>query len=508
VHAEHDEEEALGRQPFEREPPERPPTLFALDVAAFDGEADDDALTDRLAPGLPEPPGELMRPREGEYARSFVIDLTREGLRFANLDPRHVNLLGVAGQWLEADELDKLAEMLPAEAGSSAMAWVRWCRTTKRALAYEASVDTSAGRQWWLTQLVPLTTEEGEVWRIIGTLTPVTERKRLREALARRERRMNLLYDIAARRHQGIDAQLQYALEAARAELDLRIGLINRVHGRQLTTEFSTHAHVTAPGTTRPLRAAACHTVVESGELVALADARGTYDSEAAETPAACAEGASDTDAPPVVGYIGAPLCVDGTLYAVMCFHSPIVRPFDASDRHFVRQLVQWVETMLETRRQYRQLQRTQLLLDTSQRMARVGGWVSDARSDLMEWTPEMYHLFEVPYAYEPTMQNVLSFFDEDAQGRLRDALTEAQMLGMPLDLTVPMTTGTGHECYVRIRGQVEYGPQGRPARVWGIMQDVTPEPLDDESESETPESETPADESPAPELEDVTSEA
>jgi hypothetical protein len=287
-----------------------------------------------LPSDAPAPPDESVRPHEGEYARPFLVDFTRDNLRFANLDPRHVNLLGISGQWVTLEDTADLAKHLPAEAGANALAWVRWCRTTKRALAYETDLETQAGGHCWLTQLAPLIDEQGQVWRIIGTLTPITERKRLRDALTVRERRMKLLYDIATRRHDGVDAALQYALETARAELGLQIGLLNRVHGTSLTVEYTTHADLVAPGTTLPLSATAYRAIVE-GTIVAFDDGQDAYATSSEATHLRS-------------GYLVAPLRTGHDTYGLLCFSTGPSYAFGENDRHFVRHLVQWMEMMLE----------------------------------------------------------------------------------------------------------------------------------------------------------------
>jgi hypothetical protein len=148
----------------------------------------------------------------------------------------------------------------------------------------------------------------------------------------------------------------------------------------------------------------------------------------------------------------------------------------DDDDGHFVRQLAQWVESTLEVQRRERALRRMRELMDQSQRIAGVGGWLGEAGRDELEWTTEMYHLFDVPYAFEPTFERMVAFFDEADRAAIERALVEAQVSHQPIDVEGTLITEAGARRRVRLRGRGER-VRGQPARVWGSLQDITPRP-------------------------------
>ncbi len=464
------------------------------------------------SPASSEPPGfgdapdvrEAFRASTPEYARSFAIDFTPDGLRYADLDPRRVNLLGVAAQWVDATDVRALRDRFPPEAGPDAAAWARWCHSTKRPLAYETCLDDrppgrgdagDAGPRWWLTQLAPLVSERGAVWRIIGAVTPITERKRLQQKLRRRERRTQLLYDLAARRDEDPDVQLQHALNAAREELRMDVGLVLRTTGTTAVVEAAAPLGCLAPHARFRLATLCAHHTLDAQTLVLQAGPRVLV---AGARPLV----QPGLDAPPR-RYLGLPLRVHGRTYGTLSFASVADGPVDDGDGYFVRQLAQWVESTLEVQRRERALRRMRELMDQSQRIARVGGWLGEAGRDGLEWTAEMYRLFDVPYAFEPTLARMLAFFDEADRVAIERALVEAQVGHRPIDVEATLTTETGTRRRVHLRGRAERA-RGQPTRVWGSLQDVMPPPAAAANEAADEEEAAPAIETPpAPATED-----
>ncbi len=119
------------------------------------------------------------------------------------------------------------------------------------------------------------------------------------------------------------------------------------------------------------------------------------------------------------------------------------------------------------------ELAQSQALLAQTGRMAHIGGWAFDVDTREQVWTDETYRLHEVGPDFNPTVDDGLSFFPEEARPLIEAALTAAIDEGLPYDLKLPFVTAAGNHRWVRAMGQADRR-DGRTVRVWGAIQDIT----------------------------------
>ena len=48
--------------------------------------------------------------------------------------------------------------------------------------------------------------------------------------------------------------------------------------------------------------------------------------------------------------------------------------------------------------------------------MTHVGGWEIDLKTDTVVWTNEVYHIYELPLDYEPTIDKAIAFVKHEDQ--------------------------------------------------------------------------------------------
>lgn len=116
---------------------------------------------------------------------------------------------------------------------------------------------------------------------------------------------------------------------------------------------------------------------------------------------------------------------------------------------------------------------RTQELVLKAERVARIGGWELDLRTNEVFWTEVTKEIHEVPKGYQPDLRNSIAFYKE---GRHRETISKAVELaikeGTPWDLELVIVTAKGRERWVRAMGNVEMC-DGQCIRVFGTFQDI-----------------------------------
>ncbi len=112
-------------------------------------------------------------------------------------------------------------------------------------------------------------------------------------------------------------------------------------------------------------------------------------------------------------------------------------------------------------------------LSDQVSRLALIGGWEFDPVTSQFTWSDGLRRIHEVDATFLPTVDHALSFYAPAEQDLLRAALEEARLHGSPIDLELPLTTARGRSLWVRVLGQAELD-HGQIVRLHGAMQDIT----------------------------------
>ncbi len=191
------------------------------------------------------------------------------------------------------------------------------------------------------------------------------ERDQAIQALAERRKALQYQYeglralnDIAALPEQEPNLQLGQALALGARHLGLPIGIISRLDGSNHTIRLH-HAPVGTAiqdNETLPMGDTYCARTMRRGDVLALD-----------VLPQPCRGGSGCCDVgPSMKSFIGAPLMVMGQSWGTVSYSSvdPHPRPFDDSDRDFMRLLARWIGVTLERQSVHQELARSNAELE------------------------------------------------------------------------------------------------------------------------------------------------
>ncbi len=132
------------------------------------------------------------------------------------------------------------------------------------------------------------------------------------------------------------------------------------------------------------------------------------------------------------------------------------------------------LESEIAKRRQAEQsLRESELLLNETGKIAKVGGWKFDPGTMEVLWTEEMYSIYELQRDYKPLFQEALSFFHPESGEKLTAAIQCAIDLGEPFDLELCFVTAKGRELWTRIICKPQI-VNGVTVKLTGVFQDIT----------------------------------
>ena len=119
-------------------------------------------------------------------------------------------------------------------------------------------------------------------------------------------------------------------------------------------------------------------------------------------------------------------------------------------------------------------LQRAQELLE-AQRVAQVGNWQWDPKTDLVTWSKELYRIAgRDPNLPPPAFGEQKQLYTPESWERLKRAIAEALQTGAPYTLDLEIVRPNGSTRWITDRGEALHDGAGRITRLRGTAQDIT----------------------------------
>jgi PAS domain S-box-containing protein len=112
-------------------------------------------------------------------------------------------------------------------------------------------------------------------------------------------------------------------------------------------------------------------------------------------------------------------------------------------------------------------------LLGEAQRVAKMGGWEYNYASCELEWTEEMFRIYETtPAQFRVSWGSMMAQCPPESRQRLNEAIETAESTDGILDLELEILTLKQQRIWVRLVGHIEK-LDGRPFRAFGSLQNI-----------------------------------
>lgn len=176
------------------------------------------------------------------------------------------------------------------------------------------------------------------------------------------------------------------------------------------------------------------------------------------------------------------PLMAEGTRFGAVSIYSTQPDPFSEDEVALLKKLaddlafgIVSLRLRIERSKSDQLLQESQSLLDSTQRLAKIGGWNYDNITHRVIWTKEVYRIFGVsPDEFDPNdFSLVREFFAPSDRERLEQAFSESLNKGIPYDLEFSISSTDGRQLWVHIVGQPVFH-DGQVVSTYGNIMDIT----------------------------------
>lgn len=160
----------------------------------------------------------------------------------------------------------------------------------------------------------------------------------------------------------------------------------------------------------------------------------------------------------------------DGRTHTVQTRKTPFVGP---DGRKYLVAVIHDITGLKDTETA---LRRSERLLAETERMAHLGSWEWDVRTDRITWSEETYRIFGVtPQSFDATRDAFVALIHPDDRARVVAAIQNA--IGperTPYDLDMRVVRPDGTVRTVHSRGETTFAPDGQSLRMAGTAHDVT----------------------------------
>lgn len=127
------------------------------------------------------------------------------------------------------------------------------------------------------------------------------------------------------------------------------------------------------------------------------------------------------------------------------------------------------------------QLRRSEHRLAEAQRMAHLGNWELDLRSNVLNWSDEIYRIFEIePEKFGAFYEAFLSAIHPDDRDLVNQVYTDSVNDKKPYDIVHRLLMEDGRVKYVNEKCETYYGEDGKPLRSVGTAHDITAQKVAD----------------------------
>jgi PAS domain S-box-containing protein len=121
------------------------------------------------------------------------------------------------------------------------------------------------------------------------------------------------------------------------------------------------------------------------------------------------------------------------------------------------------------------ELKNKQSNLEEAQRIGRIGSWEMDSKTGKLEWSPELYRIFEIdPVSFSPSCEAFKQVIHPDDREMVTQAFATAEETKTSLDVDYRLLFPDGRIKYISGHTITSYNEKGQPTKAIGTVRDMT----------------------------------
>jgi len=190
-------------------------------------------------------------------------------------------------------------------------------------------------------------------------------------------------------------------------------------------------------------------------------------------------------------GCAAVPIRCDGEIIGALKLFVGEPDFFDSRELDLLGELGQDIEFALNSferdaqrRRVQEKLRESHALLETTERIAGIGGFRWDVGDDAVGWSNEIYRMFgRDPRDWQPTLAAFIAAVHPEDRLRVQDAIGAAVAGTRPFDVEFRIVRPDASERYVRSQAELVLDASGKPLRLIGTSHDISERRIAEETQ-------------------------
>ncbi|MEI8132494.1 MAG: PAS domain S-box protein [Leptolinea sp.] len=161
----------------------------------------------------------------------------------------------------------------------------------------------------------------------------------------------------------------------------------------------------------------------------------------------------------------------DGSWVNIRSYESPFLRNEDGT----LKQKIGVGMDITERKRAEQNLRESTERLEEAQRIAKIGNWELNLINNILFWSDEIYHIFEIdPVKFDVSYEAFLAVIHPDDRDAVNKAYTSSLETRSSYDIDHRLLMLDGRVKYVHESCETIYAVDGQPIRSIGTVQDIT----------------------------------
>ncbi|TWU65764.1 MULTISPECIES: PAS domain S-box protein [Crateriforma] len=144
-----------------------------------------------------------------------------------------------------------------------------------------------------------------------------------------------------------------------------------------------------------------------------------------------------------------------------------------ANDQGAYHRILVIATDITEVREAELERDKLQTILETTNRIANVGGWEYTLDPPAIKWSPQVCRIHGMPDDHQPSLDSAINYYAPDDRATVQAAVRRGIEQLEPWDFEAQLIRSDGTRVWVRAMGEPEV-KNGKCVRLWGTLQDVT----------------------------------
>ena len=126
------------------------------------------------------------------------------------------------------------------------------------------------------------------------------------------------------------------------------------------------------------------------------------------------------------------------------------ITPLKFGEESTIEQYLVMVQDITENKMKEIALRSSEIFLNVTGRMAKVGGWELDVETNELSYTEETYRIHELPIGQTPPLEEAINFYHPEYREKISNAIQRAIDHGEPYDMELRFITAKGNELWTQ----------------------------------------------------------